>query len=74
MTVSPRPPFVAAGRVTGIGSLPFTDPEAGVRFVAEHSPEIPFWPQLPRRSEDEGMIAQSNQGMDQAAFSACAFL
>ncbi len=46
------------GQVTGIGSLPHTAAEEAVRFVAEHSPAIPFWPQLPRRSEDEGSIRQ----------------
>lgn len=44
--------------VTGIGSLPHTDPEAAVRFIAEVCPEAPFWPQLPRRSRDEYMLLQ----------------
>jgi hypothetical protein len=44
--------------VTGIGSLPFRDPHAAVRFVAQACPHVPFWPQLPQRSAAEGMIAQ----------------
>lgn len=44
------------GQVTGIGSLPHRDAEEAVRFVAEQSPAIPFWPQLPQRSDDEMML------------------
>jgi hypothetical protein len=54
-----RKPFVAAGAVTGIGSLPFTSSTSAVRSVAEFSPEIPFWPQLPQRSERESIVGQS---------------
>lgn len=41
-----------------VGSLPFTDPREAVRFVFEQFPEIPAWPQLPRRSPSEGICAQ----------------
>ena len=51
-------PFVAAGAVTGIGSLPFTSSAAAVRAVAELSPEVPFWPQMPQRSEQESIVGQ----------------
>jgi hypothetical protein len=54
-----RKPFVAAGAVTGIGSLPFTSSASAVRSVAEFSAEIPFWPQLPQRSERESIVGQS---------------
>jgi len=47
-----------AGGVTGIGSLPHTDPVAAVTFVARHSPQIPFWPQLPQRGPQEYMLLQ----------------
>jgi hypothetical protein len=47
-----------AGAVTGIGSLPLTSSHEAVRSIAECSPEIPFWPQLPRLSEREGVIGQ----------------
>jgi hypothetical protein len=51
-------PFVAAGAVTGIGSLPHTSTEEAVRSVARLSPEVPFWPQLPQRSERESIVGQ----------------
>jgi hypothetical protein len=53
-----RLPFVAAGAVTGIGSLPLTAGLPAVRAVAELSPEVPFWPQLPQRSPREGIVGQ----------------
>jgi hypothetical protein len=49
---------LSPGCVTGVGSLPFTDPGEAVEFVAEHCPELPFWPQLPRRDAGEGVIGQ----------------
>ena len=51
-------PFVAAGAVTGIGSLPFTSVTSAIRSVAEFSPEVPFWPQLPQLSERESIVGQ----------------
>jgi len=51
-------PFVAAGAVTGIGSLPLTSIPSAIRSVAEFSPEVPFWPQMPRLSERESVISQ----------------
>ncbi len=39
--------FVPRGAVTGIGSLPFTNPAEAVAFVETHSPELPFCPQPP---------------------------
>jgi hypothetical protein len=55
---TPRLPFVPAGAVTGIGSLPLTSIEAALQSVAEFSAEVPFWPQLPRLSEREAAIGQ----------------
>ena len=55
---SDRKPFVAAGAVTGIGSLPFTSITSAVRSVAEFSAEVPFWPQLPQRSDKESIVGQ----------------
>jgi hypothetical protein len=51
-------PFVAAGAVTGIGSLPLTSVTSAVRAVAEFSPEVPFWPQLPQLSQQESIVGQ----------------
>lgn len=53
-----------AGGVTGIGTLPHRDPAQAVRFVAEFCPEIPFWPQLPRRDPRESLIAQCLAGLE----------
>jgi hypothetical protein len=52
-------PFVAAGAVTGIGSLPLSSITSAVRSVAELSPEVPFWPQLPQLSERESIVGQA---------------
>src|SRR3954453_16893065 len=53
-----RMPFVGAGAVTGIGSLPLTSVTSAVRPVAEFSPEVPFWPQMPQLSEHESIVGQ----------------
>ena len=55
---APRMPFVPAGAVTGIGSLPFTSSVAAVDAVAHFASEIPFWPQLPRLSDGESILGQ----------------
>lgn len=47
---------------TGIGSLPYTNPEEACRNVLETF-DIPFWPQLPRLSFREWMIPQYSEGM-----------
>jgi hypothetical protein len=54
----PRSTFVPAGAVTGIGSLPFTSTATALQSIVEFSPEIPFWPQLPKLSEQEGAVRQ----------------
>ena len=51
-------PFAA----TGIGSFPHQDEKAVFRLVLQNFPEIPFWPQLPKRSFFEGMVVQYSQG------------
>ena len=33
---------------TGIGSVPFTDPQETVALVLETLPQIPYWPQMVR--------------------------
>ena len=50
--------FTPAGAVTGIGSLPLTSVASAIQAVAEFSPEVPFWPQLPQLSERERAIGQ----------------
>ncbi|MFH1578319.1 MAG: hypothetical protein ABIC18_04550 [Candidatus Omnitrophota bacterium] len=51
------------GLVTGIGSLPFKDADRALDLIFKHMPEIPFWPQLPRKDMREGMLAQFSQGL-----------
>jgi hypothetical protein len=50
--------IIPAGAVTGIGSLPHASAAEAIQFVAEFSPEIPFWPQLPQRSKQELAVSQ----------------
>lgn len=53
-----RGDFLPSGGVTGIGSLPYTSAAEAIDAVAQFSPEIPFWPQLPQRSDWESIIGQ----------------
>jgi hypothetical protein len=53
-----RMPFVPAGAVTGIGSLPLMSAASAIQAVAEFSSEIPFWAQLSQLSERESIIGQ----------------
>jgi methionine synthase II (cobalamin-independent) len=48
-------------RALHAGSLPHTDPQRACELVFEHFPEIPAWPQLPRRSFHENMYAQFSE-------------
>lgn len=49
------------GLATGIGSLPHKDTGAALDLVFKYTPEIPFWPQLPKRDLREGMVAQFSE-------------
>jgi methionine synthase II (cobalamin-independent) len=51
------------GLATGIGSLPYRDADAAVDFVFKYLPNIPFWPQLPKRDIREGMVAQYSENL-----------
>ncbi|HDQ72959.1 MAG TPA: methionine synthase [Chloroflexi bacterium] len=50
-------------RATGIGSTPHTDTTTAVNFVLAHFKEVPFWPQLPRRTFMENMYVQYTEYM-----------
>jgi methionine synthase II (cobalamin-independent) len=43
---------------TAVGSLPHSDPVAACDLILRVLPEIPIWPQLPRRTFRENMYAQ----------------
>jgi hypothetical protein len=49
--------FPANCRPILIGSLPLLDHEQAIQLILEHTPEIPLWPQLPKKPR-EGMIRQ----------------
>lgn len=49
--------------VTGIGSVPFTDPDEAVSLILRYFPEMPFWPQLVRINFREEMVAQGAGGL-----------
>jgi len=49
------------GLATGIGSLPHKEAGEAVDIVFKYVPNIPFWPQLPKRDWREGMINQFSE-------------
>jgi len=51
------------GLATGIGSLPHTDADAALDLIFKCVPQVPFWPQLPKRSAVEGMVAQFSENL-----------
>lgn len=51
------------GLATGIGSLPFNNPEEALDLIFQYTPQMPFWPQLPKRDIREGMTAQFSENL-----------
>jgi len=51
------------GMCTAIGSLPHQDVERACEIVLESFPQIPAWPQLPKRNLRENMYVQVSEGM-----------
>ena len=51
-------PFIPNAAATGLGSMPFTNPDEAIDHVGTYFPEIPYWPQLPKRGHKEGLIHQ----------------
>ncbi len=47
---------------TGIGSLPYVDASKSAEWIFKAF-DIPFWPQLPKRSFKENMYSQFSQGL-----------
>lgn len=52
--------------VTGVGSLPHTDPDEAASFVLATT-DVPYLPQMPNRHPAEGMLAQWGDGFGGAA-------
>lgn len=46
-----------------VGSVPYEDPVKAMSLVLARTPEIPAWPQLPRRSYLENMYVQFTEGL-----------
>jgi methionine synthase II (cobalamin-independent) len=55
--------FIPNAIATGIGSLPHNDPKEACQLIWDLMPEIPFWPQLPKRSPLENMYYQYAENM-----------
>ena len=47
---------------TCIGSMPHQDTTAACALIGKYLPDLPFWPQLPRRSLWENMYVQFSEG------------
>jgi methionine synthase II (cobalamin-independent) len=47
---------------TAIGSMPHVNPDEACSVIMKYLPDIPIWPQLPRRSPKETMIVQFSEG------------
>ncbi len=47
---------------TAIGSMPHGNPDEACSIVMKYLPDIPAWPQLPRRSSKEDMVIQFSEG------------
>jgi len=47
---------------TAIGSMPHTNPDEACAVIMKYLPDIPIWPQLPKRSLRENMIVQFSEG------------
>ncbi len=50
--------FLPEGLATGIGSLPYQDPEEAMALIFSNLPDIPHWPQLPQRGKQEHFVHQ----------------
>jgi len=47
---------------TGIGSFPHQNEKEVFHLIRKNFPDIPFWPQFPKRSFLEGMVIQYSEG------------
>ena len=63
-----KPDFTPNCRATGIGSLPHTEAKEACELVLRTLPQIPFWPQLPKRTVRENMYWQYSEGLPGLSF------
>ena len=59
--------FTPACRATAVGSLPHVSAAAACALIQRRLPELPAWPQLPRRDPRESIYAQYSPGFPGAA-------
>lgn len=50
-------------KATGIGSVPTLEVQETCNQILQHLPEIPYWPQLVKRSHLEDMVIQFSEGL-----------
>jgi methionine synthase II (cobalamin-independent) len=50
-------------KATGIGSVPSLGVPESCAHILEHIPEVPYWPQLVKRSHLEDMVIQFSEGL-----------
>ena len=49
---------------TGVGSLPHANAKEALELILKAKDDIPYWPQLPKRSKFESMTVQYSEGFD----------
>ncbi|MEE8400216.1 MAG: hypothetical protein V3S89_14480 [Desulfobacterales bacterium] len=62
-TGSTHPIFEPCCLATTIGSLPHADIARGIQLMFDFTPEIPGWPQFPKRTFHENMMVQFSEGV-----------
>ena len=55
--------FKLNGLATAIGAMPHSNPHEACSLLLTYLPEIPVWPQLPKRSFRENMYVQFSEGL-----------
>ncbi len=56
-------PFTPNALPSGVGSLPHKDPQQALALILHNFPQLPYWPQMPKRDFRENMYAQFSQDL-----------
>lgn len=51
------------GLATGVGSFPHKEAEEALDLIFRYMPNMPYWPQLPKRDIRESMLAQYSENL-----------